>query len=91
MPLPRRGLAPVIKRLNIPIIILANYSPSTIYTKFLGEGGSLDPTYERLEVINAQGNIRISMLMENVEEEDENESEEEVSYSSEDEEEEDEQ
>ncbi len=61
-PLKRRGLSPVLKRKNLPVMILSNFSPYEVYAKYVGEDfQKLDPLMSRLTHVEVMGPIRIIM------------------------------
>ncbi len=61
-PLKRRGLSPVLKRKNLPILILSNFTPYEVYSKYVGEDYTkLDPLMSRLTQVDCLGPIRIIM------------------------------
>ena len=56
--LSRRGMAPVVKRDNLPVIILSNYTPEESFPNAT-EHGKLAPLLDRLTVVKCEGPIRI--------------------------------
>lgn len=57
MKLNRRGMAPFIKRKNIPVIICSNLSPSSVYSKL--DGTRLEALEDRFLIVNVFSRIDI--------------------------------
>jgi len=56
--LSRRGIAPIVKRDNLPVIIMSNYSPEECFPS-ANEHGKLDPLLDRIKIVKCEGPIRI--------------------------------
>ena len=60
LPVCRRGQAPLLKMENLPMIVLSNHSPEEVYSKYAGADHTrLDPLRGRLDIVHAEGDIRI--------------------------------
>jgi hypothetical protein len=60
VPLSRRGLSPIVKRQNLPVIILSNYTPEECFTRVaVQQPHKIAPLLDRLTVVKAEGPIRI--------------------------------
>jgi hypothetical protein len=56
--LSRRGVAPIVKRDNLPVIIMSNYSPEECFPH-ANEHGKLEPLLDRIKIVKCEGDIRI--------------------------------
>jgi len=63
MPLKRRSRAPVLKKKNMPVVILSNFSLQEAYAKSSAE--KLETLEARLAIIHATQFLKIGLLMEN--------------------------
>ena len=60
VPLSRRGLSPIVKRQNLPVIILSNYTPEECFTRVaVQQPHKIAPLLDRLIVVQATGPIRL--------------------------------
>jgi len=60
IPLSRRRSAPILKRDNLPVIILSNFSPEECYHKCSAQ--QLAPLLDRLEFIEVSNTVRIEKV-----------------------------
>lgn len=63
IPLSRRGSSPYVKRQNLPVIILSNYTPEDCFTRVaVNQPHKIAPLLDRLTVVDAKGPIRMKAL-----------------------------
>jgi len=66
-PLSRRCSAPLVKRDNLPVIILSNYLPEECFSKVAANAPSkLEPLIDRLTIVSVDGPIRMAPLSDDV-------------------------